>query len=103
MNTPITDAVFGPQLRGYRAETCRRLELDRAALMEALEKLLQRDMRNTCRHEETHRGGAIWEICDQCDTKWADDCGGKPEWHEPPEWTLAESTLSAARANFPEP
>lgn len=37
MNTPITDAVFGPQLRGYRAETCRRLELDRAALMKALE------------------------------------------------------------------
>ena len=40
MKTPITDAVFGPQLRGYRAETCRKLEADRAALMEALEQVL---------------------------------------------------------------
>jgi hypothetical protein len=34
--------------------------------------------RNTCLHEETHRGGAIWEICDQCGMKWADDEGGMP-------------------------
>jgi len=31
-----------------------------------------------CPHEETHRGGAIWEICDACGEKWADDEGGKP-------------------------
>jgi len=34
--------------------------------------------RNTCTHEETHRGGAIWEICSYCGKKWADDEGGKP-------------------------
>lgn len=40
---------------------------------------------NTCQHEETHRGGAIWEICDGCGQKWADDEGGKPEFaHAPP-------------------
>lgn len=32
----------------------------------------------TCLHEDTHRGGAIWEICDSCGFKWADDEGGKP-------------------------
>jgi hypothetical protein len=32
----------------------------------------------TCTHENTHRGGAIWEICDDCGAKWADDMGGKP-------------------------
>lgn len=41
---------------------------------------------NTCTHEETHRGGSIWEICDQCGAKWADDEGGKPDdAHELPE------------------
>ena len=35
-------------------------------LHDALAALLKRDVRNTCTHEETHRGGAIWEICDQC-------------------------------------
>jgi hypothetical protein len=36
----------------------------------------------TCTHDETHRGGAIWEICDACGEKWADDEGGMPafEW-----------------------
>lgn len=106
MNTPITDAAVmragncfesDPVVYAWKVRT---LELDRAALMEALEKLLCRDMMNTCQHEETHRVGAIWEICDQCDAKWADDQGGKPEWKDPDEWTLAESALAAARANF---
>lgn len=34
---------------------------------------------NICLHEETHRGGTIWEICDSCGMKWADDEGGKPK------------------------
>ena len=33
---------------------------------------------NTCLHEDTHRGGVIWEICSSCGAKWADDEGGKP-------------------------
>lgn len=39
--------------------------------------------RNTCTHEETHRGGFLWEICDLCGAKWADDRGGKPEFQWP--------------------
>ncbi|WP_205954377.1 hypothetical protein [Pseudoxanthomonas winnipegensis] len=37
--------------------------------------LRQIDM-ETCAHEETHRGGAIWTICDSCGQQWADDRGG---------------------------
>lgn len=47
-------------------------------LVRALRDLLAFAERNTCLHEETHRGGAIWEICDSCGMKWADDDGGKP-------------------------
>jgi hypothetical protein len=78
-------------------DVCQRLERQRDELLEALERLLLRDMMNTCQHEETHRGGAIWEICDQCDAKWADDRGGKPKWQEPVEWTLAESAIAAVK------
>ena len=34
----------------------------------------------TCTHEETRRGGAIWESCKHCGESWADDRGGKPEF-----------------------
>ena len=47
--------------------------------------LLERDEQNTCTHEETHRGGFLWEICDQCGAKWAEEQGGKPDWTDPPE------------------
>ena len=62
-------------------------------LRAALRGLLTRDERNTCQHDETHRGGAIWEICDGCDMKWADDRGGRPEWQDPPEWVAARAAL----------
>jgi len=33
-----------------------------------------------CDHAYTHRGGAIWTICDDCGKRWADDKGGfKPD------------------------
>ena len=67
------------------------------ALVDALEALLLRDEQNTCRHENTHRGGAIWEICDDCGAQWADDRGGKPEWKEPQEWVRAREVLEKAR------
>jgi ribosomal protein L37AE/L43A len=38
---------------------------------------------NTCLHEETHRGGNIWTICDMCGKKWADDMGGFKPYVEP--------------------
>ena len=42
------------------------------------ESLLIYAEQQVCLHEETHRGGVIWEICDSCGAKWADDEGGKP-------------------------
>lgn len=67
-------------------------------MAQALRDLLKRDQRNTCQHEETHRGGAIWEICDMCGEKWADDRGGKPKWRDPKEWDSADNALSAWEA-----
>ena len=72
-------------------------------LAEALENLLKRDQSNTCQHEQTHRGGAIWTICDDCGAKWADDMGGKPTWRDPKEWRDAELVLAAYRAEQAEP
>ena len=69
----------------------------RKELTEALEALLKRDERNTCTHEETHRGGVIWEICDSCGASWADDRGGKPDWIDPPEWERARIAIAASK------
>ena len=99
--TPETDYAAWGETDVVEAAFARRLERQRDGLMEALERLLLRDMMNTCQHEETHRGGAIWEICDQCDAKWADDRGGKPKWQEPVEWTLAESAIAAVKGCRP--
>lgn len=41
-----------------------------------LADLLKHVDQETCTHEETHRGGAIWTICNSCGRKWADDRGG---------------------------
>mgnify|MGYP003575130309 CR=1 FL=1 len=51
---------------------------------EALAALLDHVDRETCTHEETHRGGFIWTICDQCGRKWADDQGGFVPHTDPP-------------------
>lgn len=69
------------------------------ALEGALGGLLSYVERNTCQHDETHRGGALWEICDQCGTKWADDRGGKPKfkWHS--DITNARAALSPPSDN----
>ena len=65
-------------------------------LLAALDLLLSRNMAETCQHTETHRGGAIWEICDRCGMKWADDMGGKPEWRNPVEWDQAQAAIDKA-------
>jgi hypothetical protein len=80
----------GPVLTPDEAGT---LRAENARLREALKNLLDRDERNTCQHEETHRGGFLWEICDVCGAKWADDMGGKTEWKDPPEWVAARDAL----------
>lgn len=53
--------------------------VDAPRLVLHLRSVLEYAERETCTHEETHRGGAIWEICDSCGKKWADDEGGKPD------------------------
>jgi hypothetical protein len=52
-------------------------------LVDGLRKAITQAEIRICTHDETHRGGAIWEICDQCGAKWADDEGGKPEFKWP--------------------
>lgn len=53
-------------------------------MLTVLRGLLEYVDGETCLHETTHRGGAIWTICDDCGAKWADDQGGfKPHQDEP--------------------
>lgn len=55
----------------------------RDELLKVLEDLTSYCEVNTCLHESTYRGGAIWEICNDCGAKWADDEGGKPKSNYP--------------------
>jgi len=64
--------------------------------LEAMKNLLAWAETQLCEHEETHRGGVIWEICDQCGMKWADDEGGKPEYKEPQAITNAREAIAKA-------
>ena len=52
----------------------------------------------TCTHDNTHRGGAIWEICDDCGDKWADDRGGKPAFKWPECVEKARAILNGGEA-----
>lgn len=52
------------------------LEKHLAVVKEIAREAIGLAMREQCNHESRHRGGAIWEICDDCDMKWADDRGG---------------------------
>ena len=79
------------------AAELRRLHAMNKQLLEALEALLKRDVRNTCRLQRTHRGGVIWEICDDCGQKWAAYRNGKPDWTDPVEWNNARAALAAAK------
>jgi len=59
-----------------------------------LSDLLEFAERNHCLHEETYRGGVIWEICSLCGAKWADDEGGKPsDAHKYPKQILQAQTV----------
>lgn len=57
--------------------------LHHGRLVEMTKQLISELEKNTCLHEETYRGGVIWEICHSCGSKWADDEGGKPDAVEP--------------------
>ena len=47
----------------------------------------------TCQHDDTHRGGVIWTICDSCGRKWADDEGGFVPYEDAPAVAKARATL----------
>lgn len=62
-------------------------------LRTALTDVLREYDRGICEHEETHRGGFIWTICDQCGRKWADDEGGFQPHVDPPAVVRAREIL----------
>ncbi|MBB5762104.1 ribosomal protein L37AE/L43A [Methylorubrum rhodesianum] len=59
--------------------------------------------KHACLHEETHRGGAIWTICDHCGRKWADDEGGFQPYEEPAAVTAAWALLKCEDATPAQP
>ena len=65
---------------------------------QALRNLLEYVDINTCTHEETHRGGAIWTICDECGQEWADDEGGFVPHQDAPAVAAARGALEVAMA-----
>lgn len=66
-----------------------------ATMRTALRDLLQHVDDNTCLHEETHRGGTIWEICRQCGMKWADDTNPRQPHKDAPAVAVARAMLAA--------
>ena len=76
----------------------RRLAEQRDELLAALKSLASFTDGNICRHETTHRGGHIWEICDDCGARWADDTGGKPDACDPASLTAARAIIAKVEA-----
>lgn len=66
-----------------------------------IRELVDHIERNTCTHEETHRGGAIWEVCDSCGARWADDAGGKPGFKWPAVVEKARAILALRPERVP--
>jgi hypothetical protein len=60
-----------------------------------LQELLDHVDETTCTHESTHRGGAIWTICDNCHAKWADDRGGFKPHEDAPAVAKARELLAS--------
>jgi len=54
-------------------------KISKKKLVYVLKNLLDYANRNTCLHEETSREGVLWEVCNYCGMRWADDKGGKPD------------------------
>lgn len=64
--------------------------------VEVVGALLRFAESHVCGHDETHRGGTIWEICNSCGAKWADDRGGKPPFKWPASIERAREYLTQA-------
>ena len=83
-------------LNAVRAERKPPDPVDPLALLAAVVELHDKE---TCRHEDTHRGGSIWTICDICGRKWADDRGGFQPYSDPPAIAQARAALAASRSD----
>lgn len=74
---------------------------DAAAEIERLRSALDGVLRyvdtQTCAHEDTHRGGFLWTICDACGMKWADDEGGFQPHVDAPAVAEARATITGKR------
>lgn len=55
------------------------MKIQKNRVVNILQAIADYAANQTCLHENTHRGGVLWEICDDCGMKWADDEGGKPD------------------------
>jgi hypothetical protein len=99
LHSPDTIAKKQEAERAKWAERLKERKLERAApeLLAALQGLLRYAEINTCQHDETQRGGAIWTICNQCGRKWADDEGGFQPYVEPKEITNAYAAITRAQ------
>jgi hypothetical protein len=61
---------------------------------QVLKDLLDHVDKETCVHENTHRGGILWTICDDCGRKWADDEGGFVPHQDAPAVAKARTALN---------
>lgn len=66
-------------------------------LESALADLVAYAEQQTCLHEDTYRGGCIWEICRECGARWADGEGGKSEYVEPKQIQRAYQLLNESQ------
>lgn len=88
----VADAWAGWSAKSYYAQPVA-LPDGWVAVMQALVHHIEQE---TCQHEETYRGGAIWEICRDCGEKWSDDRNPKPEFAWPKCVEDARVLLAAA-------
>lgn len=74
---------------------------DAPGLSDAGEALLAYAESRECHHDSTHRGGAIWTICDDCDRKWSDDRDPFKPYKEPAAITNMRAALARKTGGTP--
>ena len=76
------ELIFQDMMTGTLLEHCELVpttqEQEWQDIAKSLRIVTEYAARKICSHDETYRGGAIWEICSMCGAKWADDRGGRP-------------------------
>ena len=70
------------------------ISLAQGGAIAVLERLLKYVDAETCHHEDTYRGGAIWTVCRGCGKQWADDRGGFTPYEDPQQVAEARAFLA---------